>query len=82
MTIPNFDPQTNHRLANGGRLVIGSRDDLEGSLGAELEGPFGLAWCSPDGRMLVWSYRSRERAKAAGLRFQNAADVPPVMVFL
>jgi hypothetical protein len=53
------------QMAGIDKLVIGSKDDLEANYGAELEGPFGLIWFSRDGRMAVWSYRSKGRAAIA-----------------
>lgn len=70
-------------MAKQDKIVIGSKDDLEAEYGAELEGPFGLIWFSRDGRMAVWSYKSRGRAAIAGYNMlRKAVYEKPLLEFL
>lgn len=61
------------KMANQDRVVVGSKDQLEENYGAELEGPFGLIWFSRNGRMMVWSYKSRGRATIAAYNMVRKA---------
>ena len=70
------------RAFNGGILAVGSKDQLESEYGAELEGPFGLAWIAPGNRMFVWSYKNRARARAAAEQLRAKALEPPRLEFL
>jgi hypothetical protein len=73
----------NAQMAGIDKLVIGSKDDLEANYGAALEGPFGLIWFSRDGRMVVWSYRSKGRAAIAAYNMaRKAIHEKPRLEFL
>ena len=61
------------KMAGEDKVVVGSKDQLEENYGAELEGPFGLVWFSRDGRMMVWSYKSRGRATIAAYNMARKA---------